>query len=234
MTPLDFRRRAVDHTVEDATILIVGGDPDQQDQLNDDPFDNRMVKRTVGHSGYTTVFDMLTSAIVSKHLKAVLQYPVYELSRKRCFPDGIILTADQINLDGADRENEHGELKRFSTTRLPDWTRSRVATSDIREWLRAISLKSTFFLPESTDIGFRDRNHPRYSAKLACAVAAWEAIGVPKRGRSVKQTVAGWVKENGHAYGMGLAGEESARRTQFIEDVAKIVNWETGGGAPKS
>ncbi len=103
--------------------------------------------------------------------------------------------------------------------------RSRVNVDSLKEWLRSKGVKSSFFLPFSDgDAAYLDRAHPRYSAKLAAAVSAWQAWEETK-GRTPKQAILAWLQV--HAADFGLSGSA-------ISDIATIVNWKPEGGAPKT
>ena len=77
--------------------------------------------------------------------------------------------------------------------------------------------------------------HANYSPKLAAATHAWMAISADpelRRGKSVKQALVVWLRQ--HANEFGLTKEDGNPNEQGIEDVAKIANWDTKGGAPRT
>lgn len=111
----------------------------------------------------------------------------------------------------------------------PDWFNSTIQVDDLKAWLTSRGVAPSFFFPEGVPDGFRDQHHPRYSAKLATAIAAWEAVDRPSKRKSVKQSLCDWVVSNGIRFGLGNA--EGVVSQTAAEEVAKIANWQTSGGA---
>lgn len=112
--------------------------------------------------------------------------------------------------------------------REPNWRETLIGVEDLKEWLKARGVHPPFFFPAGVAEGFRDKGHHRYSAKLSCAVAEWEAVTQARPSRTPKQTLIEWVRSNGVRYGIGTDGVVS---DQQAEEVAKIANWAPGGGA---
>jgi hypothetical protein len=99
---------------------------------------------------------------------------------------------------------------------LPKWERSRE-----RPW----SGRPTFL----------DPRHPNYSAKLAAAIAAWQAVtDDPKlmRAKSVKAALTRWLRDN--ARKLRLTKKDGIVNEQAIEEIAKVANWDPKSGAPKA
>jgi hypothetical protein len=118
----------------------------------------------------------------------------------------------------------------------PDWHETTITVEDIRGWLRSRGITDGFFFP-ALDSGpdYLSASHPHYSAKLAAAIRAWGAIsaGAELRvAKSVKQALIVWLRQ--HANEFGLTREDGNPNEQGIEEVAKIANWDTRGGAPKT
>lgn len=112
---------------------------------------------------------------------------------------------------------------------------SRVNVEALRAWLRRRGLKSGFFFPEGSDApDYLDKSHPRYAPKLAAAVQAWQATGsdAAVSGRSPKKALEKWLRE--HAAELGMSDEDGKFNELGIEEVAKVANWQPGGGAPKT
>jgi hypothetical protein len=118
----------------------------------------------------------------------------------------------------------------------PDLHQTTIAVDDLRAWLRWRGFKTGFFFPvPEADPDYLSETHPNYSAKLAAAIEAWKAVSADaelRRGKSVKQALAVWLRQ--HANEFGLTKEDGSPNEQGIDDVAKIANWDTRGGAPKT
>jgi hypothetical protein len=117
-----------------------------------------------------------------------------------------------------------------------DWYRTTIAVEDLTAWLQKRGINRGFFFP-ATEAGpdYLSKGHPNYSAKLAAALEAWKAVSADtelRRGKSVKQALIVWLRQ--HANEFGLTKEDGNPNEQGIEDVAKIANWDTRGGAPKT
>jgi len=117
----------------------------------------------------------------------------------------------------------------------PDWHQTTIMVEDLRVWLRSRGIRTGFFFPTEPGPDYLSEFHPNYSAKLAAAIEAWKAISADtelRRGKSVKQALIVWLRQ--HANEFGLTKEDGNPNEQGIEDVAKIANWDTRGGAPKT
>lgn len=127
-----------------------------------------------------------------------------------------------------------GEPAEPESARL-DIYKSRVDVSSLKSWLRKRGFRTGFFFPEDSPMpDYLDPNHPRYALKLAAAVRAWQAIegGADKAAKSPKQLLQKWLRD--HAAELGLADEDGNHNEQGIEEVAKVANWQLGGGAPRT
>jgi len=118
----------------------------------------------------------------------------------------------------------------------PNWHQTTIMVEELRAWLRSRGIKTGFFFtaPEA-EPDYLSKSHPSYSAKLAAAIEAWKAVSADaelRRGKSVKQTLIVWLRQ--HANEFGLTKEDGNPNEQGIEDVSKIANWDTRGGAPKT
>jgi len=89
--------------------------------------------------------------------------------------------------------------------------------------------------------GYLDPANPRYSAKLAAAVLAWEAMEdeALRRGKMPQAAMKAWLERNylalnlAHKRGSKVHGYNAGDMNKTaIEEVAKICNWEVDGGAP--
>lgn len=118
---------------------------------------------------------------------------------------------------------------------------SYVLVEDLKEWLLLCGLRPAFFFPEDDSrdtkdkkyYAFQDPTHPRYVPKLAAAVAAWEAVNEAKGGKTVKATLAEWLRQNADQY--DLHNKKTGKlKEDVIEQISSVANWEPTGGAPKT
>jgi hypothetical protein len=117
----------------------------------------------------------------------------------------------------------------------PYWDQATILVDDLRTWLRSRGVKTGFFFPLPEGPDYLSGFHPNYSPKLAAAIDAWTAVSGDaelRRGKSIKQALIIWLRQ--HANEFGLTKEDGNPNEQGIEEVAKIANWDTRGGAPKT
>lgn len=111
-----------------------------------------------------------------------------------------------------------------------------VTVEDIKSWLKKREISNGFFFPNRSDRpAYLDSNHQNYSPKLAAAVSVWEAISADSKAtkrRSPKTAMKNWLKS--HASEFGLVKADQAPNTLGIEEIAKVANWQTKGGAPRT
>lgn len=116
-----------------------------------------------------------------------------------------------------------------------------VRHADLRQWMaRSYPDNLPAFLLDETErnargeigLAYLDPNHPRYAPKLAAAVRAWLAVDDPPAGKTAKQSLVNWLREN--APELGLTGPEGKPNELGIDECAKVANWRTDGGAPKT
>ena len=115
---------------------------------------------------------------------------------------------------------------------VPD---SIVIVESLKKWL--ISKKRTdsvVFFPEDVPSEILDSKHPRYSPKLAAAVAVWEYLDSEEKLKATtpKQAAIKWLHENAREY--DLLNRKGDIAESVIKDIATIVNWCPEGGAPKT
>ncbi len=111
----------------------------------------------------------------------------------------------------------------------PNWEQTTVEVEELKRWLSGRGIRPRFFFPNSTTGDFDDKNGPRYSPKLACAVAAWQAVLRQQKNKSVKESLALWVQANGVQFGLG--DEAGLVPKKAVDEISTVANWNTRGGA---
>ena len=94
---------------------------------------------------------------------------------------------------------------------------------------------------------YLDPKNPRYAAKLEAAVKVWLAMEDEnlRRGRTPAQAMIAWLESRYAQFGLihKQSGKNSNGETTYkigerndgaIKEVAKVANWESDGGAPKT
>lgn len=215
----------------------------------DDTYQNRDGYVWISPANFRAVFKALRNAILSNKLQA----KIVNRGRKPDYQSGYDNSYYRVPLDGEEDEL-HYELtvSRAASTvysnsdsilssdarpedgviyilKEPDWEQTTIEIDDLKRWFSARGVAPQFFFPQGVADGFRDRSHPRYSAKLATAVAAWEAVKAPAKNKSPKQTLTDWIIGNGVRF--ELSNEDGVVSPSVAEEVAKVANWKTGGGA---
>lgn len=110
--------------------------------------------------------------------------------------------------------------------------KSTVNVESLKKWLKSTGKRSRFFLPEQSNTpDYLDTNHPRYSPKLAAAIKVWLALGDEnlRVGKSAKAAAIAWLESRYSELGLVYDGKIN---NKAINEIATIVNHETGGGAP--
>ncbi|MEA1990242.1 MAG: hypothetical protein U9N57_13680, partial [Pseudomonadota bacterium] len=114
----------------------------------------------------------------------------------------------------------------FNSSIIEGWWYDNEITLSVestKKYLESKNLKSEFFNSNTVELpSYLDRNNPNHSSKLYFAIKAWEAVQEEQPSKP-KQAVTKWLEEN--------AGELSATA---IAEIAKVVNWNTVGGAPRT
>lgn len=244
-------------SVVDAAILITGNDPSTQAKLYDDDENGVIWGQKTDYEGFEPAFKALKAAILGNKLRADVKHSLrgyserydgredhyYEIVQ---MPHEETVTYDmlvsrQANYSGDATTSEGKTVLNFAPSDIqtnrrndlyickkPNWKETMIAVEDLKSWLKSKQIRPQFFFPDASLEGFRDKNHARYSAKLATAVAAWEAIKVPAPKQSAKQTLEAWIQSNGEKFGIAIDGIVSASKAG---DIAAIANWDTKGGA---
>lgn len=194
-------------------------------------------------SKFIAVFQALRRAILSEKLSATLakrsRAAEYVWHEGEPWPASPEEAEAQIGYDsllrlggGTFKTNVDAEdFGRFRTIyflKEPDWNETTVLVDDLKAWMKQRNFKPPFFFPSAKADGFRNPEHDRYSPKLACAVAAWEAVTKPRQNKSVKATISDWVTT--HGVNFGLTDNQGVLPASAVEEISKVVNWDTRGG----
>jgi len=251
---LDFWRLSDELSVIDVALLSAGHDPGEVRVVGRDPafapiesieHDHQYGPRTYDDQGFRAVFKALRNRILNNEISAIIAYR----ARLRGTvlvgsdpydepPDESELAVDYeilLRVSGDNQRFLFGGADEIETTetifilREPDWNETRVRVEDVKRWFAERGVSPEFFFPQGKQEGFRQEQNPRYSPKLACAVAAWEAVQQPQPNKSVKQSLEAWITSNGVNYGVG--GDDGVVSPTAAAEVAKIANWNPKGGA---
>lgn len=216
MEPLDFWRLCDEFSVMQAALLIVGENPAEKQEN---------VLRLSAHArpmGFDAAFAALRHAIQAGRLRAVMR-------RKE---DAVMsFTAHLVERVAGDdgRASE-------SYTKEPDWNLTTITLDDLRAWLRGRGISTGFFFPrDEAAADYLNPSHAHYSPKMGAAIRAWEAVSrdpSTTRGKTVKQAIMTWLRRHADQY--GLTKDDGSPNEQGIEEISKIANWDTKGGAPKT
>ncbi len=205
MDKMDYWRFCDDISIVQAALLILG--------LNPSDFINLMTWQTNEYpDNFNAVFTALTNAVICKKLKAEIHFMIEQ-------------RFDSIAEDFYEYETED-----------PDWDKTMVSVDDIRSWLKSRGVKQGFFFPQPIETqDYLDPNQKNYAPKLAAAIRAWQAVNTDPdllKGKTVKQVLLKWLRKNADQF--GLTKDDGNPNEQGIEEIAKISNWATKGGAPKT
>jgi hypothetical protein len=247
---VDIWRLAEEVSVVDSALLIAGYDPSSVvfspgTHLHA-PTEGYLFFESDGfdpQAGYLAAFASLRAAIMSDRLAATVSFDARAREadwdwlapdeKSSVVPFDVLVRAqkagDVLLALGDDASALPGQLEIIAE---PNWKKTMIAVDNLRAWLTKKAVAPPFFFPGGRPEGFRDPLHARYSGKLHCAVAAWEAVEAPAPNRSVKDTLFDFVKTHGVQYGMGTV--DGIIPNQAAEDISKVSNWQTKGGATKT
>lgn len=254
MNSIDMWRYSDDLSVVDAALLIGGYNPGEIEFHGDSLLTASLAKHNpYGENIYyrpdpfRAVFKGLRNAVLNNRIRAQIthlcrpaghQYVETGLSPKQPnnnekeFMYEALLKSDNSEIYSTIADIQAGLFAKIYYIVEPDWHQTTIDVEDLKQWLKSKGTLPEFFFPSGVVEGFRDKNHTRYSPKLACAIAAWEAVKTNKPNLSVKATVAEWVSANAVTFGMVEA--DGVPSASAVEEVAKVVNWDTKGGANRT
>ena len=211
---------AEDLRVTDAAALIAGYDPVAV----------REYRSTVGFKSprsfpkYEASFRVLCDAVENGRLNADLKFQECKLTTK----DQRVLAIQRAVEKMQGLHAEHVT----DTPRIPDWSTTTITRDELVRWLISRGVKTGFFFDKVIHrFNFFDSDHKRYPPRLAAAVRAWLAV-TDVAGTSPKQALKKWLQQ--HAADYGLINDDGNLNEKGIEEIAKVANWDTKGGAPST
>jgi hypothetical protein len=231
MGKMDYWRLCDELSVVQAALLVVGIDPEEYPYVMDWEEHKRP-------ENFSATFAALSHAILGDRLPAKIRRKAYEkgweeLVSGKTPTKKIDVFSDQKELPGKGYASKpRGVLYHAE----PDWQKTSILVEDLKVWLKGRGGKTGFFFPQATDTpDFLDQSHKNYAPKLAAAIRAWQAVNADPslmKGRTVKQALQKWLRKNADQF--GLTKDDGNPNEQGIEEIAKISNWATMGGAPKT
>ena len=209
MDALDYWRLCDELSVVQAALLISGIDP-ATCQNHIDGWESYLRPE-----GYEPAFAALKHAINAKRLKAIIKH-----------------SANYEHFYYQDDES----VGDWTPAKEVNWHLTTVAVDDLKRWLLSRGFQTGFFFPEAANVpNYLDSHNSYYAPKLAAAVRAWEATtldGENLKGKTPKQRLEKWLRENAGQY--GLTKEDGNPNEQGIEQISKVANWKPEGGAAKT
>lgn len=168
-------------------------------------------KRSDRPQGYEAVKASLLAALRAKELKGQMAW--YK---------------DEWFCPDAMRSYEHEDAT------VCDPHKTFVSVDDLKRWLTSKGHTEGYFFAEQADAApYLDPSHERYAPKLAAAVRVWMAFDPDQNlPGTPKQRMQKWLRL--HATEFGLTSENGSPAERSIEEIARISNWATSGGAPKA
>ncbi len=253
-----------DLTVRDAAALVAGVDPTCVEYDQDEPshFRDPVSNLTSNGPAIVTVKAALkgiTTAINSGKLKATIRRDAWvtgwggeDEDYEQEQPS--YLRTKSIKLDEGDGWPDSERLKvkvqGITYRASPNWALTTVDREDLIGWLRSRGYAKGYLFPDNKPTGvpdYLDPKNPRYAAKLEAAVKVWLAMEDEnlRRGRTPAQAMIAWLESRYAQFGLihKQSGKNSNGETTYkigerndgaIKEVAKVANWESDGGAPKT
>jgi hypothetical protein len=252
----EYWRLSESLSVTVAAMLAAGIDPGSIEAVYpDNPKDGYFHRRGYGNSTkdyfhssqFIAVFSAFRNAILEEKLRAnitrLARGASYAWFGGEAIAEGpredetelsytALVRTDRTSLRtnaGTDLWDRYGKIL---VIKEPDWNQTSILVDDLKEWMLLRNFQPWFFFPEVKPEGFKDKEHERYSAKLAAAVSAWEAVQQPAPSRTVKQTLEKWLNENAAKF--GLIDDDGRPLSTVVQTLSEVANWETRGGAPKT
>ena len=125
------------------------------------------------------------------------------------------------------------------------WDKTTIYVSVLKRWLLSKNCKPSFFfsLEDTGNPDYLNKDHPRYSAKLAAGVKVWLAMEDNQllNGKAPIPAMESFLTNNYKELGL-IHNQDSAQHGYkkgdinkgAIREIAKIANWNDKGGAPST
>ncbi len=235
LSAMDYWRLAGSLSVVNSAILITGNDPSKKYVANDIDGVPDFVQDT-NYEGFDAAFEAMKDAILTNEISAAVAFPLTDTETSdRQGGWGRKLTAI---LRGGSKVFELRGLSYYPKDTLvflqkePDWQKTMIEVRHLKSWLQSKGVYPDFFFPKGDPDSFMNKEHPRYSPKLACAVSAWREIKHAAKNKTPKQTIEAWVGGNGVNY--GLRNEDGIVPKAAVDEIARVVNWQPQGGVART
>jgi len=248
MTDVEQWRLAEYLSVVQASVLIADGNPSRNIVKSDGQ--TGIVVDVKGCPGFDAAFSAVRQSIVSGSLEAILAFDTRPLEHKMLHFDGKPLLASSPDIREGERAVIYDDVLRvrYATNHdlgygnsfpvvegtevviknEPNWFETTLEVNNLKDWLASRQHYPAFFFPNSPTAELFKKENPRYSPKLACAVAAWNEIKEKRPGSSVKKTVSDWATEHYSDY----LKEGWKNSDEAANEISRVVNWDPKGGSP--
>lgn len=212
--PSIYWRLSLDLSIRQAALLVIGEEPASAIGSNCEGW-----KEHERPAGYEAVKQALISAlrkgkIEGKHMELI----DYDMNGHEC-----------------------GEVSGTS-----DVDRSYVNFDSLTKFFESRNIRPPFFFPPKPNTetpDYLNSSHPRYAPKLAASVKAWQAMEDENllRSKNPIPAMTEWLETRYKDFGL-IHRQDSKqhgyktgdRNDGAIKEAAKVANWQTEGGAPKT
>ena len=235
MEQMDYWRLCDEVSVVQAALLMLDLNPASYTNIMSPGcmYDNEIKKN------FSALLSALSHAILGGRLPASIRREAWEKGWDEEPGSGGKL-AKNLNIfpdQNEFPEEAFGPIHRGVIYRAtPDWNLTTVLVEDLLVWLKGRGFNKGFFFPQAEAApDYLDKSNENYAPKLAAAIRAWEAVSTDPeliRGKTVKQALLKWLRKNADQY--GLTKDDGNPNEQGIEEISKISNWDSKGGAPKT
>lgn len=215
ISPIDYWKFQNEFTVIEVSLLIIGANPADHKDIDEYNCSNE----------FHAVFSAIKKAITGKNLNAKIICPAERV------PWGHDRESEEYFYSPHPSYNSGVDIKYY---KKPDWNLTTVKADDLRAWLLGLNFKPAFFFSETTsEPGYLNKDHSRYSVKLAATVKVWLAMDDDNllAGKATKAAITGWLESNYKE--LGLTHKGNMNQTG-VDECTNVANWNDKGGATKT